>query len=146
MRRHEAGILGFLGIRQLSGFDTGLGSEIPIDKIGGSQPDEAARVRAPETVLDVTEESQPGRPAGVRLGSVMSSQNAPDEVFINGDAERQSNLLGDARAAPGGIALFGGDNCVNEFFGGTLGTGLAHGFRGEKQVVLALGQDLVKVQ
>ena len=43
MRRHEAGILGFLGIRQLSGFDTALGSEIPINKIGGSQPDEAAR-------------------------------------------------------------------------------------------------------
>ena len=35
--------LGFFGIRQLSGFDTGPGSEIPSDKIGGSQPAEAAR-------------------------------------------------------------------------------------------------------
>jgi hypothetical protein len=42
---HEAGILGFLGIRQLSVFDTGLGSEIPIDKIGGSRPAEALRRR-----------------------------------------------------------------------------------------------------
>ena len=76
----------------------------------------------------------------------MSGQKAPDDVFIDGDEERQSNLLGDARAAPGGIAFFGGDNCVNEFFGGTFGTRLAHAFRGEKQAVLALGQDLVKVQ
>jgi hypothetical protein len=63
----------------------------------------AKQVRAPETVLDLTEKSQPGRPAGVRLGSVMSGQNAPNDIFIDGDTERQSNLLGDARAAPGVI-------------------------------------------
>ena len=40
---HEAGILAFLGIRQLSVFDTGLGSEIPIDKIGGWRPSESVR-------------------------------------------------------------------------------------------------------
>ena len=92
------------------------------------------------------EESQPGRPAGVRLGLVMRGQDAPNDVFIDGDAERQSNLLSDSRAAPGGIALLGGENRVNEFLGGTLGTGLAPAFRGEKQAVLALGRDLVKVQ
>ena len=44
--RHQcyaAGILGFLGITQLSVFDTGLGSEIPIDKIGSWRPAEAVR-------------------------------------------------------------------------------------------------------
>jgi hypothetical protein len=76
----------------------------------------------------------------------MSGQDAPNDVFIDGDAERQSNLPSDSRAAPRGIALLGGENCVNEFFGGTLGTGLAPAFWGEKQAVLALGQDLVKVQ
>ncbi len=35
---HEADILGFLGIRPLSLFDTVLGSEIPIDMIVGSRP------------------------------------------------------------------------------------------------------------
>ena len=106
----------------------------------------AKEVRAPETVLDVTEESRPGRTAGVRLGLVMSGQDASNNVFIDGVAERQSNLLSDSRAAPEGIALLGSDDRVNEFFGGTLGTGLALAFRGEKQAVLALGQDLVKVQ
>ena len=33
------------GIKQLSGFDTVLGSEIPIDKIGGSRPAETVRRR-----------------------------------------------------------------------------------------------------
>ena len=32
-----------LRIKQLSVFDTGLGNEIPIDKIGGSRPAEAVR-------------------------------------------------------------------------------------------------------
>ena len=106
----------------------------------------AKEIHAPETVLHVSEESQPGRPTGVRLGLVMSGQDTPNDVFIDGEAERQSNLLSDSRAALGGIALLGGENRVNEFFAGTLGTGLAPAFRGEKQAVLALGQDLVKVQ
>jgi hypothetical protein len=33
------------GIKQLSVFDTVLGSEIPIDKIGGSRPTESVRPR-----------------------------------------------------------------------------------------------------
>ena len=94
----------------------------------------------------MTEESQPGRPAGVRLGLVMRGQDAPNDVLMDGDVERLSNLLGYSRAAPEGIALLGGDDRINEFFGRALRTGLAPAFRGEKQSVLALGQDLVKVQ
>jgi hypothetical protein len=76
----------------------------------------------------------------------MPGQDAPNEVFIDRDAERQSNLLSDSGAAPGGIALFGGDDRVNEFLGRTHGTGLAPAFGGEEQSVFVLGQDLVKVQ
>jgi hypothetical protein len=106
----------------------------------------AKEVHAPETVLHVTKECQPGRTTSVWLGSVIRGQDAPNDVFIDGDAERPSNLLGNARAAPGGIALFGGDDRVPEFWGRTLGTGLGPGFRREEQAVLALGQDLVKAQ
>ena len=52
----------------------------------------------------------------------------------------------DSGAAPGGIALFGGDDRVHEFLGRTLGTGLAPAFRREEQAVLARDQDVVKVQ
>src|SRR5215470_15448878 len=63
----------------------------------------AKEVRAPETVLQVTEESQPRRTAGVRPGWVMRGQDAPNDVFIDGDAERPSNLLSDSRTAPKGL-------------------------------------------
>ena len=42
----------------------------------------AKDVRAPETVFAVTEESQPRRPTGVRLGLVMSGQDAPNAKAI----------------------------------------------------------------
>jgi hypothetical protein len=42
--------------------------------------------------------------------------------------------------------LFGGDDRVHEFLGRTLGTGLAPAFRREEQAVLALDQNVVKVQ
>ena len=106
----------------------------------------AKEVRTPETVLQVAEDSQPRRPAAVRPGSVMSGQNAPNDVLIHGDAKGPSNLLSDSRAAPGGIPSFGGDNDVNEVLRGTLRTGLGLAFRGEEEVVLALSEDLVKVQ
>jgi hypothetical protein len=76
----------------------------------------------------------------------MRGQDPPNHVFIDGDAERPSNLLSDSGAAPGRIALFGGDNRVHEFLGRTFGTGLVPAFRGEEPAVLALGQDLVKAQ
>ena len=46
----------------------------------------------------------------------MRGQDAPNDVLIEGDAKRPSNLLSDARATPEGIALFGGDDRLNEFF------------------------------
>ncbi len=42
----------------------------------------AKEVRAPETLLDVSEESQPGQTASVRLGLVRSGQDAPNAKAI----------------------------------------------------------------
>ena len=69
----------------------------------------------------------------------MLGQDTPNDVFIDGDGEGQSNLLSDSRAAPGRIVLFGSDNRVDEFFGRTLGTGLGPTFRREEQAILPLG-------
>ena len=94
----------------------------------------------------MAEESQPRRPAGVPAGLVIPGQDAPNDIFIDGNAERPGNLLRDSRAAPGRIALLGGDNRIHEFFGRALGTGLESALRGEEHAVLALGKDLMKVQ
>jgi hypothetical protein len=61
----------------------------------------------------------------------MRGQDAPNDVFIDGDAERQSNLLSDSRTAPGGIALFGGEIASMSPWEGPLGPGLRLHF-GEK--------------
>jgi len=76
----------------------------------------------------------------------VTGENPSNHVFVDGDVESQGNLLSNARAAPGGIALLHLDDGFDEFFVGASGSGLAPAFRGEKQAVLALGQDLLKVQ
>src|SRR5215469_6802272 len=83
---------------------------------------------------------------GYSFDEAQRGQDAPNEVFIDRDAERQSNLLSDSGAAPGGIALFGSVDRVHESLGRTLGPGLAPAFRREEQAVLVLDQDVVKVQ
>ena len=106
----------------------------------------AKQVHAPETVLHVTQESQPGGAAGVRSWSVMSGQDASDNVFIDGDTEGQGKLLSDSRTTPGGIALFHVDNGLDEFSGRSLRTGLAPEICREEHPVLSPDQSLVKVQ
>jgi len=59
----------------------------------------AKQVHAPEAVLHVAEERQPGWTAGVRLEEMLG-QDTPHDVPIDVYAECQSNLLGDSRAAP----------------------------------------------
>ena len=106
----------------------------------------AEQIDAPATVLQVAEESQPRRTVGVWLGVVMLGLDTPHDVLIDGDAEGPRDLLGDSRAAPGGIALLGGDNRLDELLGRALGTRLAPDLGREEPVVLAPGQDSVKVQ
>ena len=47
-------------------------------------------------------------------GSVF--QNPADHVFVDVDVECQSDLLGNPFAAPGGIAPFHGNDCVDQLF------------------------------
>ena len=94
----------------------------------------------------MAEERQPGWTPGIPSRSIVTGENPSNDIFIDGDAERPGNLLRDSRAAPGGIALLGSDNRINEFFGRAPGTGLEPALRREEQSVLALGKDLVKVQ
>jgi len=106
----------------------------------------AEQVDTPEAVLHVTQESEPGGAAAVRSWSVMSGQDASDNVFVDGDTEGQGNLLGDSRTAPGGISLFHFDNGIDEFSGRSPRTGLAPEICREEHPVLSPDQSLVKVQ
>lgn len=86
------------------------------------------QVQTPETVLQVSNQGQPGRAASVRFGSVMAGENAPNNVLIDLDAERQGDLLRNSRAAPGLIAILHLDHNFNQFVAGSLGSGLTSSF------------------
>ena len=46
----------------------------------------------------------------------MDSENSADHVFVDIDTEGQSDLLGNALAAPGAIAPFHFNDRVDQFF------------------------------
>ena len=70
----------------------------------------------------MSNEGQPRGTTGAR--PIMTGENPSNYVFVDWDVESQGNLLSNSRTAPGGIALLCLDNGFNEFFVGSLWTGL----------------------
>ena len=56
------------------------------------------------------------------LPAEMDSQNSPNDVFVDLDAEGQSDVLCNSLAAPAAIASLHFHNGVDEFFRGAFGT------------------------
>jgi hypothetical protein len=59
----------------------------------------------------------------------MYGKNPADDVFIDVDAEGESDLLSDSLATPGWIAPFHLDNRVDQLFRRSFGARLTHSFR-----------------
>ena len=76
----------------------------------------------------------------------MPGQDSSDEIFIQGNTESQSELLGGARAAPGRIPPLGFHDGIDEFLGGSFGPGFSSEFAGEEKAVLSVFECLMKVQ
>ena len=64
------------------------------------------QIHAPQAVLHVAQERQPGRAIGVLSRLVVMSENPANHVFVDGDVERQGNLLGDSRQPQLGFRCF----------------------------------------
>jgi len=56
------------------------------------------------------------------------SENPADHVFVDVEAEGESDLLGNSLAAPGGIAPFHFNDRINQFFRRPFGTGPTNSF------------------
>jgi len=84
----------------------------------------AEQIQTQEALFHVTNEGEPGWPTGVFSGPIVHSENPSKNVFVDGDVKSQGNLLGDSRIGPGGITLLHLDYGVDEFFAGTLWSGL----------------------
>ena len=75
----------------------------------------AEQIDTPEAVFHVAQERQPrGTPGGLSWPVVLG-ENPSNHVLVDGDVERQGQLLGDSRTAPVGITLLHFDDHTDEF-------------------------------
>jgi hypothetical protein len=104
------------------------------------------QIYAPEAVLHVTQDGQPGWTAGIVSRAVMSGKDTANHVLVDLDSESQSDLLGDSGTTPSGIALLHLDHCFHQILAWSLWAGFGAAFRGERQSVLAIFHGPVEVQ
>ena len=75
---------------------------------------------------------------------VVMGENPANHVFVDGDVERQGDLLGDSRAAPVGITLLHFEDRTDEFCARSFRAGRPSAIRGEQHAVLSLAHRFVK--
>jgi hypothetical protein len=73
------------------------------------------QVYAPQAVLCVTDNRQPGRASVPLVRSVVVRQHSPDNIFVKIQAKCEVNLLGDPGAAEPRVAPFEFNNGINYF-------------------------------
>ena len=71
----------------------------------------------------MTDERKPGRTSHPGFRTEVYCENPADHVFVDVDAERQSDLLANPLAAPGAITPFHLNDRVDQFFDGPFGPG-----------------------
>ena len=106
----------------------------------------AKEIQTPKAILHVAQESQPGRTAGIRIRFVMNSQDASHNVFIQGNAESQGDLLSNSRTSPCGIPPFGIYDGINKLFGGSMGAGFLRPLLRKKETVFSVSEGVVDAQ
>jgi len=83
---------------------------------------------------------------GYRRERIWTGENAPNNVLIDLDAERQGDLLRDARTAPGWISILHLDNGFNQFLPGSLRSRLTSALGLEKQAIFSVLRRLMEAQ
>ena len=81
-------------------------------------------VEAPQTVLQLTDERQPGGTAFRRRRPETQSQNPPNHILINRCSESQIDLLGNLRTSEGRITPLHFDDSLDQIRGRSLRAGL----------------------
>ena len=73
-------------------------------------------------------------------------ENPPHEVFVDIDEKGPGDLLRDSGTSKPGIAALHLQNELDEFWGRSLGTGLASSFGGVEQAIFPFSERPVKSQ
>src|SRR6516165_1291581 len=106
----------------------------------------AKQVRAPQTVLRLTEEGEPRRTTGSGFWPVMFSKNPAHHVLVDIHAESQSDLLGNARTTRARVTSFHFNDGIDQFFGRSLRTRPTSALRRKQRAVLSFRQQVVEMQ
>ena len=79
------------------------------------------QIEAPQAVLHVSDEREPGGSLISGGRSEMPSEDAADDIFVDLDAKRVSNLLGNSRTPESRIAALHFEDRRDEFVRGPFG-------------------------
>jgi len=104
----------------------------------------AEQVDAPEAVLGVTDEGEPGRSAIAWRRVIVPGQHSADDILIELDAEGSREDQRNPSAAEAWIAALQLDDRLDEVLRRSLGTGLAASLGREQRLVPAPDQSLVE--
>jgi hypothetical protein len=85
-------------------------------------------VDAPQAVLSVPDDGEPGRTITAWHWPVVPDKDASDDIFIDLDSESSRYLLGNLAAAKAEISPLHFDNRSKEFSGRTFGSGRLRSF------------------
>ena len=104
------------------------------------------QIHAPEAVLGLREEGEPGGTRGARmLSAVVLRENPAHDVLIDLHAECMRDLLGDALIAEPGVTRLEFDDSPDKVFGRALRAGLApDSGGGEQAAIFPIDQRLVE--
>ena len=104
------------------------------------------QIAAPQTVLDVAEEPEPGWASRIRFRPVMNAQDTANNIPVDCNAESQRDLLGNSGAAPVEITPFQFNDCVDEFSMRSFRARLTPALGRKQHAVLSFRQHVVEMQ
>jgi len=104
------------------------------------------QIHTPEAVFHVAEEGEPGWASRIRFRPVMNAEDTANHIFVDGNAESQGDLLGDAGTTPVAIPPFQFNDGVDEFFMRSLRARRTPALVRKQHAVLSFGQHVVEMQ
>src|SRR6516225_5638142 len=104
------------------------------------------QIHTPEAVFHVAEEGEPGWASRIRFRPVMNAEDTANHILVDGNAESQGDLLGDAGTTPVAIPPFQFNDGVDEFFMRSLRARRTPALVRKQHAVLSFGQHVVEMQ
>jgi len=106
----------------------------------------AEQIHTPKAVFHVAEEREPGWASRIRFRPVMNAEDTANHILVDGNAESEGDLLGDAGTTPIEITPFQFNDCVDEFFLRSLRARRTPALARKQHAVLSFGQHMVEMQ